>query len=80
MGKIVQLPTTEATIAVKRSDQFFAKARELSDFIAHLPLGNVDNDRLVALMVEQTNIAEHGGFIHGLDIGVAIGVNKDSIR
>ncbi len=53
-------------IQIVRSEAFLAKGRELSDYIAALPLTKEQNDRLVALMVEQVCVTELGAFKEGV--------------
>lgn len=53
----------------ERTEKFFQTARQLSDFIKGLPLDQPTNDRLVKLMIEQVEEAEHGAFIQGFKMG-----------
>lgn len=53
----------------ERTEKFFQTARQLSDFIKGLPLDQPANDRLVKLMIEQVEEAEHGAFIQGFKMG-----------
>ena len=56
-------------IQIERTEGFTQKAKQLSDFVAALPLDTQTNDRLVELMVEQVKEAELGAFAQGLRIG-----------
>ena len=58
-----------AAITVERTPDFFQVAQQLSDFIKDLPLDQPTNDRLIALMVEQVQKAEHGAFVQGFRMG-----------
>ncbi|MDY4508040.1 MAG: hypothetical protein SPD95_04890 [Candidatus Faecousia sp.] len=53
----------------ERTEKFFQIAKQLSDFIKSLPLDQSTNDRLVKLMIEQVEEAEHGSFIQGFKMG-----------
>lgn len=59
----------EPALAVERTESFYSTARELSDFIAALPLSREENDRLIALIIQQVQDGEQGAFAHGLRIG-----------
>lgn len=52
MGKIIDFGQLrneqEPALAVERTESFYSTARELSDFIAALPLSREENDRLIA--------------------------------
>lgn len=54
---------------IERTEKFFQIARQLSDFIKGLPLDQPTNDRLVQMMIEQVEEAEHGAFIQGFKMG-----------
>lgn len=53
-------------VQIVRSKEFLGKARELSDCISALPLTKEQNDRLVALMIEQVCITEVSAFKEGV--------------
>lgn len=53
----------------ERTEKFFQIAKQMSDFIKGLPLDQSTNDRLVKLMIEQVEEAEHGSFIQGFKMG-----------
>ena len=59
-----------ATIAIERTPDFFQMAQQLSEFIYGLPLDQLTNDRLVALMVDQVQQAEKRAFAHGFRMGM----------
>ena len=56
----------DEVVQIARSVEFMRKAGELSDYIAALPLTKEQNDRLVALMVEQVCVTEMGAFKEGV--------------
>ena len=56
-------------IQIERTEGFTQKAKQLSDFIAALPLDTQTNNCLVKLMVEHVKEAELGAFAQGLRIG-----------
>ena len=60
----------DSAIVIDRTPDFFLSAQQLSEFIHNLPLDQSDNDRLIALMVEQVQQAEKGAFEHGFRFGV----------
>lgn len=51
-------------------DMMSLLSRELSDFIAALPLSREENDRLIALIIQQVQDGEQGAFAQGLRIGI----------
>lgn len=55
----------DCAITAERSPEFYNKARELSDFIAALPLTREQNDKLIGLMIDQVNIGEKDAFFFG---------------
>ena len=73
MGKIIdfgQLRNEQKpALAVERTESFYSTARELSDFIAALPISREKNDRLIALIIQQVQDGEQGAFAQGLRIG-----------
>ena len=56
----------DEAIQIERSEAFMRKADELSDYIAALPLTKEQNDRLVALTVEQVCLTEMGALKEGV--------------
>ena len=46
------------TLEIERSEEFYKKAKELSDFVQSLPLSSSDNQKLIELMVNQTLAAK----------------------
>lgn len=60
------------TCILDRTPEFKQKAQEISDFIERLPLTKAENDRLVFLLVEQVQIAEHDAFFQGAEAMTAI--------
>lgn len=73
MGKIIDFGKLrneqEPALAVERTESFYNTARELSDFIAALPIGQEENDRFIALIIRQVQDGEQGAFAQGLRIG-----------
>lgn len=73
MGEIIDFGKLrngqELALAVERTESFYNTARELSDFIAALPISREENDRLIALIIQQVQDGEQGAFAHGLRIG-----------
>ena len=56
------------TLEIERSEEFYKKAKELSDFVQSLPLSSSDNQKLIELMVNQTLAAEKSGFDFGVKL------------
>ena len=56
------------TLEIERSEEFYKKAKELSDFVQSLPLSSSDNKVLIELMVNQTLAAEKSGFDFGVKL------------
>lgn len=73
MGKIIDFGKIrneqEPALAVERTEGFYNTARELSDLIAALPISREENDRLIALIIQQVQDGEQGAFAQGLRIG-----------
>ena len=73
MGKIIDFGTLrneqEPALTVERTESFYSTARELSDFIASLPINRDENDRLIALIIRQVQDGEQGAFAQGLRLG-----------
>lgn len=73
MSEIINFPEDlEYNVAAERTEDFFTAARVLSDFINSLPLSHSDNDKLIALIVDQVNKGEVGAFHHGIRLGVDV--------
>ena len=71
MSKIIDFENTqESTITVERTEDFYRVARELSDFIAALPLSQPDNDKLIAIIIQQVQAGEQGAFNQGFRMGI----------
>ena len=60
----------DIAIQINRTEQMLAAARELSDYIAGLPLTAEQNNALVSLMIKQVQEAERGAFIQGFKWGM----------
>lgn len=56
------------TLEIERSEEFYKKAKELSEFVQSLPLSSSDNKKLIELMVNQTLAAEKSGFDFGVKL------------
>ncbi|GMB01858.1 hypothetical protein [Pelosinus sp. IPA-1] len=74
MSKIINFPITnisegEDMIKIERSEEFYISTRMISEFICNLPLSAADNDRLIALLVEQLQEAENTAFLQGFGMG-----------
>lgn len=73
MGKIIDFGKLkneqEPALAVERTESFYGTARELSDFIAALPISREENGGLIALIIQQVQDGEQGAFAQGLRIG-----------
>lgn len=73
MGKIIDFGKLRSeqkpALTVERTESFYNTARELSDFIAALPISREENDRLIALIIQQVQDGEQGAFAQGLRIG-----------
>ena len=84
MGKVIDLknPVDEATIEIPRTDEFGEAARRLSEYIHGLPLDEAQNDKLVALMVEQVKVAEREGFYFGMQLGMELkaAIDREGVR
>ena len=65
----LQKPVADARIKIPRTPDFYAVARKLSEYIKDLPLSHEQNDRLIALMVEQVKVTEQDCFKAGLKLG-----------
>ena len=74
MNNVINFPTLDdATIEIKRTEEFKAAANELSVFLEALPLSHEENDELIRLMVKQVNVAETSAFIQGFAMGYEFG-------
>lgn len=76
MGDIVALFTdraNEVAVEIQRTSEFEAAAQKLSEVIRTLPLSHVDNDRLIAAILEQIDAAERGSFLQAFDMGLKTG-------
>lgn len=60
----------EALILAERTADFYKTARELSNFIAKLPLDRSENDELINLIIKQVQAAESGAFKQGFCMGI----------
>ncbi|MGE8000868.1 hypothetical protein ACQKOF_19770 [Lysinibacillus sp. NPDC093190] len=70
MGDVINFPDLDNVfIEIKRTEAFIQTANELSAFLKALPLSREDNDRLVALMVQNVREAEKGAFLQGFSMG-----------
>lgn len=65
--------TRSASINVPRGEEFNRAAEKLSNFVRDLPLTTAQNDELVRLAVEMTNVAEHGAYLAGFEFGFRFG-------
>ena len=60
-------------LTIERGPEFLTAAKELSDYIAVLPLTVEQNDELVRLTVAQTVEAERNAFFEGARLGLELG-------
>ena len=70
----------DRVVNIVRSAKFHLVAQQLSDFVRDLPLDQPTNDRLVALMVEQVTVAEHGAVLHGFRAGLEYAFKRHGVR
>ena len=61
--------THEAAIEIERTEEFYSIARKLSNFIKGLPISQPDNDRLIAIIIQQVQAGEQGAFNQGFRMG-----------
>ena len=72
-GKVVPFFNPDnAAIQIKRSQEFKDEAQKLSDFVKDLPLSSAENEKLVALMVNQVLVAEKNAFMQGASMALDI--------
>ena len=70
MGDVINFPDLDNVfIEIKRTEAFIQTANELSAFLKALPLSHEDNNRLVALIVQNVREAEKGAFLQGFSMG-----------
>ena len=73
MSKIIDFAPARSgqddAIELERTADFFMVAQQLSDYIKALPLGQPENDRLISLIIDQVQAAEHGAFAQGFRMG-----------
>lgn len=55
---------------IEYSEEFYEKAKLLSEYISELPLSKVLNDKLVKLILELLEISEKEAFLYGFKIGM----------
>lgn len=55
-------------IELKRSEEFYKTAQNLSDYIKKLPLSNKENDTLVSIILEHVTAAEKSAFVQGFNM------------
>lgn len=73
MSKIIDFCPTRSgqddAIEIERTSNFFLVAQQLSNHIKALPLRQPENDRLISLIIDQVQAAEHGAFAQGFRMG-----------
>lgn len=73
MGKIIDFgklsDEQEPALVIERTESFYSTAMELSDFISTLPISRKENDRLIALIIQQVQTGEQGAFSQGFRMG-----------
>ena len=62
----------DMSFKVKRTEAVNTAAGILSEFIKGLPLSQPDNDKLISLIVDQVNMAEHDAYLQGFDFALKI--------
>lgn len=73
MEDVINFPDLDNVfIGIERTEAFIQTANELSTFLKALPLNNVDNDKLVELMIKHVKEAEQGAFLQGFSMGCEI--------
>lgn len=60
----------DTPITIERIPEFNEVVNKLSSFICSLNLPVDQNDKLVALVIEQVQVAEKGAFAHGFRMGL----------
>ncbi len=72
----------DVKVDISRTAEFYAVAQRLSEYIHSLPIDKAQNDELVALMVDQVKVAELGGFLFGLQLGMDLkaAIGREGVR
>lgn len=63
---------SDYAVKVPRTGRFNEIAEELGDFIDALSLKQPDCNRLIELIIEQINEAEHSSYLAGFDTGIKV--------
>lgn len=74
---IEEMLLNQLTVEMKRTDEFYQAARNISDYLHQLPLTQPENDRLVELFINQVNTAERGAFLQGFNMAMEIARMKN---
>lgn len=83
MGKILDFieykefnfDDSEEPTEIKRTKEFLEAAKMLSDFIKQLPLSHENNDKLIHMIFNQTELAEFGAYDQGFVTGITLNRN-----
>lgn len=59
---------SKVNISKGRSDEFYDKVQELSDFIQGLDLDIISHCKLTAIVLTQIDVAERDAFMFGFDM------------
>ncbi len=79
MGDVINFPDFDNLyIEIEHTEAFIQTAKELSAYLKALPLNNVDNDKLVELMIKHVKEAEQGAFLQGFSIGYEFSEHQEN--
>lgn len=62
----------EEGLEIIQSEEYLEKVKKVSDFIKDLPLSHADNDKLISLMLDQTEQGRTDAFLQGFDLGIKV--------
>ncbi|MDI3537776.1 MAG: hypothetical protein PWP30_2258 [Eubacteriaceae bacterium] len=66
-------PESAVDVSARRSEEFNRRSQTLSKFIEELPISPDQNDKLIALIVNQIGTGEVDAFKYGVEMGLNIG-------
>ena len=67
-------------VTIERTTEYFQVSKQLGAFIKDLPLDELTAHRLVELIVDQTQAAEHGALLQGFKMGLEYAFKRNSAR
>lgn len=70
MDKVIEFKKSEPMIEIVKTDTYLRTVNELSKFVKELPLINEDNDKLIELMLVQTEQRAQDAFNQGFGMGM----------